>query len=142
MLHRSMDRSVDKGRLNGIGGKLEKGENFLDAAIRETKEETGYQVSIKDIHFSGIVKLQGGYPDDWIMCFFKIEVKEKNIPLGNKIPDGELLWLFKDKVLLSGFELVDDLYYLWDDIVNDKVFFATTEVGKNEKVKNINKKTL
>ena len=31
-----------KGLLNGIGGKIEKGENPMDAMIREFKEETGY----------------------------------------------------------------------------------------------------
>ena len=132
-----MDRSVDAGRLNGIGGKLEEGENFLEAAMRETKEETGYTVSARDIMFSGIVKLHGGYPDDWVMCFFKIKVPEKNIPLGNKIPDGELIWMHKDTVLSSKYDLVDDLHYCWKYIVTNQTFFATTEIGENEKVKKI-----
>jgi len=135
MLHRSMNRNVDAGRLNGIGGKLEKGENFLDAAIRETKEETGYEVTVKDIRFSGIIKLHGGYPDDWVMCFFKIQVHDKNIPLGNKVPDGELIWMHKDEVLSSKYELVDDLNYCWKHIINNQTFFATTEAGKDQKVK-------
>lgn len=32
------------GKLNGIGGKVEDGENFLDCMIREFKEETGAEV--------------------------------------------------------------------------------------------------
>lgn len=137
MLHRTGDVGVDKNRLNGIGGKLEEGENFLDSAIRETKEETGYEVGPPDIKFSGIIKLKGGYPDDWVMCFFKIDVPSKEIPNGNKIKEGQLLWMSKNDVLKSPFELVDDLHYVWEYIVNNKVFFASTEVGNDEKVKKI-----
>jgi 8-oxo-dGTP pyrophosphatase MutT (NUDIX family) len=142
LLHRSMDRKVDAGRLNGIGGKLEEGENFLEAAIRETQEETGYEVTAKDIQFSGIIKLHGGYPEDWVMCFFKIKVPKKTIPLGSHIPDGDLIWMPKDKVLTSGYELVDDLYHVWESIITDKTFFATTEIGEDEKVKKISISTI
>lgn len=142
LLHRTGDVGVDKNRLNGIGGKLEEGENFLESAIRETKEETGYYVIPTDIKFSGVIKLNGGYPDDWVMCFFKIQVNSKNIPHGNKIKEGELLWMHKDEVLKSGYELVDDLHHVWKNIVADKVFFATTEVGSDEKVKKISISTL
>ncbi len=142
MMHRTGEVSVDKNRLNGIGGKLEEGENYLDAAIRETFEETGYKVNPQDTKFSGLIKLHGGYPDDWVMCFFKVHIKDKNIPHGNKVREGELLWLHKDAVLHSNFELVDDLHHVWDYIVSDKVFFATTEVGADEKVKKISLSTL
>lgn len=137
MMHRTGNVSVDRNRLNGIGGKLEKGENFLDAAIRETFEETGYKVESNNIKFSGIIKLNDGYPDDWVMCFFKIKVTTKIIPNGNSVKEGELLWMHKDKVLNSGFEIVDDLHYVWEDIINNKTFFATTKVDNNEKVKEI-----
>lgn len=137
MMHRTGDVSVDKNRLNGIGGKLEEGENYLDAAIRETKEETGYTVLPEDVKFIGLIKLQGGYPDDWVMCFFKIEVPTKEIPHGNNMREGELLWMHKDTVLNSQYELVDDLHHVWEYIITDKVFFATTEVGKDQKVKKI-----
>jgi 8-oxo-dGTP pyrophosphatase MutT (NUDIX family) len=137
MMHRTGNVSVDNNKLNGIGGKLEEGENYLHAAIRETKEETGYMVHESDITFSGLIKLHGGYPDDWVMCFFKANVSTKEIPHGNSMREGELLWLHKDNVLNSGYELVDDLHYVWEYIVHNKVFFATTEVGEDEKVKKI-----
>jgi 8-oxo-dGTP diphosphatase len=141
-MHRTGDVSVDKNRLNGIGGKLEEGENYLDAAIRETFEETGYKVSVENIIFSGLIKLHGGYPDDWVMCFFKIKVDSKEIPHGNKVREGNLLWLHKDDVLNSNYELVDDIHHVWENIVNDKVFFASTEVGEDEKVKKISMSSL
>jgi len=138
MLLRSKDAKVDGGKLNGIGGKLEKGENFLDAAIRETKEETGYKVKLEDISFSGIIKLHGGYPQDWVMCFFKIKISDKEIPHGEQIPEGKLLWIHKDNVLTSQYPLVDDLNFCFKEIVkNEGIFFITEEVGRDEKIKEI-----
>ena len=37
-----------KGMLNGIGGKREEGENFIDAMVREFEEETGYKTNHDD----------------------------------------------------------------------------------------------
>jgi len=139
-IHRTKKTNkVDGGRLNGIGGKLEKGENFLEAAIRETIEETGYQVTAKDVKLAGVVRMQGGYLDNWMMNFFKIEVSTKEIPLGNENAEGELIWLPADQVLTSGYELVDDLNYCFKDIVkNDIPFFAHAQMTKEEKVKTWN----
>ncbi len=137
-LHRIGKVRVDKNRLNGIGGKLEKGENFWDGAIRETKEETGYEIDIKDIKLSGVVNMHGGYAHDWMMCFFKIAVPEKKIPFGDEVKEGKLLWLSKNNVLNSGYELVDDLHYLWKHIIDNRIFFADAEVGGDEKIKAMN----
>jgi len=142
MLHRTGDVGVDKNRLNGIGGKLEEGENFLEAAIRETKEETGYEVNAENIQFSGIIKLHGGYPQDWTLCCFKVQVDSKKIPHGEKVKEGELLWMHKDSILSSGYELVDDLHYCWKEIVDGNVFFITEEVNESEKVEKISKSIL
>lgn len=142
MMHRSGDVSVDKDRLNGIGGKLEEGENFLEAAIRETEEETGYIVDKKDMQFAGIIKLHGGYPQDWVMCFFKIRVSSKEIPHGNKVKEGELLWMHKDTILRSEYELVDDLHYCWNDLLAGNTFFITEYVNDEEKVEKISMSTL
>lgn len=133
-----MDKKVDPGRLNGVGGRLEKGEDYLNAAIRETKEETGYDVKPGDIKLTTIGKLEGGYKEDWVMCFFKIEVKDKNIPIGNITEDGELMWIHKDKVLDSDFELVDDLNYCFKDIVEgDNILFFNAQINSDEKIEGI-----
>ncbi|MFZ5376847.1 MAG: NUDIX domain-containing protein [Patescibacteria group bacterium] len=134
-IHRSNDRWVDGGKLNGIGGKLESGENYLHAAIRETQEETGYVVEEKDIELAGVVRLEEGYPDDWVMVFFKIKVADKNVPFGMTNSEGELLWLHKDKVLNSGYELVDDLNYIFNDIASGKIpFFMSAKVNDRLKI--------
>lgn len=136
-IHRTKKlNKVDGGRLNGIGGKLEKGEDFLAAAIRETIEETGYQVSEKNFKLAGVVRMQGGYSENWMMSFFKVEVPTKDIPLGDENAEGTLIWLPAEKVLTSGYELVDDLHYCFKDIVKDNIpFFAHAQMTKEEKVK-------
>lgn len=44
-----------RGRLNGIGGKIEPGEKPEDAILREIAEETGLVLSPSDITFKGIM---------------------------------------------------------------------------------------
>ncbi|MBA3724080.1 MAG: NUDIX domain-containing protein [Candidatus Levybacteria bacterium] len=44
-----------KGKLNGIGGKVEEGEDSLGCMVRETLEETGLRIDAKDWkHFAQI----------------------------------------------------------------------------------------
>lgn len=137
-IHRNSNKLIDPNRLNGIGGRVEEGENYLDAAMRETEEETGYMVTTKDIQLSAIVRLEGGYTEDWVMCFFKVAVPSKDIPHGNKTDDGELVWLHKDKVLDSAYELVDDLNYCFRDIVaGDSILFINAQVNKKQKITQI-----
>jgi len=137
-IERSKNKRVDAGKLNGVGGRLEPGENFFDAAVREIKEETGYEVRPEDVALSGVVKLEGGYQEDWVMCFFKVKVASKEIPKGNKTEDGNLVWLHKNKVLDSDYLLVDDLNYCFKDIVEGKgIYFMTAKVDDDEKIYNL-----
>jgi len=46
-------RGFGEGRWNGFGGKVEKGETIIEAAIRETREESGLKV--EDLEEKGIV---------------------------------------------------------------------------------------
>lgn len=134
-LKRKDTKRVDPGRLNGIGGRLEKGEDYLTAAIRETEEETGYVVKQEDVKLCGVVKLEEGYQEDWVMCFFKIKVPDMNIPVGTETEDGKLIWLHKDKVLDTEYEMVDDIQYCFRDIIEEKnIFFMTAVMDDKQKV--------
>lgn len=135
-LLRNKNKRIDPGRLNGIGGKVEVGENYLQAVIRETWEETGYHVIEKDITFNGIIRLEGGYDDDWVFCIFNIKVASKKIPIGEHTNDGTLMWLHKDQILQTNYELVDDIYYCIEDIISsEKIFFANLRLDRKQKVK-------
>ncbi len=132
---RDKSKKIDPGRLNSIGGKVEPGENYLDSVIRETEEEIGINVTPEQVQFLGVVRLEGGYEEDWVMCFFKTEIQTKYIKHGVKTSEGEFLWIHKDKVLNSGYELVDDLYYSFEDIVSGKeIFFANAVLNEKQKV--------
>lgn len=135
-LKRHKDKPIDPGKLNGIGGKVEPGEDYGTAAIRETMEETGYLITSSDLQLAGMVRLEGGYGDDWIMGFFRVAVTDKQIPLGNNTADGEFFWIPQDKVLTSGYELVDDLYYCFNDVIQGThIFFMSATVGDDLKIK-------
>ena len=89
----------------------------------------------ENISLAGIVKLEGGYSEDWVMCFFKIKVPSKIIPLGNETEDGKLIWINKENILNSNYELVDDLNYCSKDIVaGDSIFFFTGKLNNDQKI--------
>jgi len=137
-IHRGAHTKVDAGRLNGIGGKLEAGENYLDAVIRETFEETGYVITPEQITFAGLGRIEGGYQQDWVVGFFRIDVDSKQIPQGTTNVEGELLWLHKDDALNTGFEMVDDLKVIFPILANHQPpFFFDAVMTPDEKIDHI-----
>ncbi len=138
LLKRGAHKRVDPNRLNGIGGRIEPGEDPLAAVIRETKEETGYDITPADIELTTLGRLEGGYAEDWVMYFFRTKVDKKLMPHGTKTDDGEFLWLNKDAVLDSEYELVDDLNYCFKDIVEGTtISFFNATMNMEEKMESI-----
>ena len=134
-VRRAADKKIDPNRLNGIGGKTEPGEDYLRCAIRETEEETGYVVSAKECQLMAVVKLEGGYEEDWVMCFFEIEVETDQIPLGFENEEGQFIWMTPEEALNSEYELVDDLNYSLPLFSERKFpFFMTAELNDDEKI--------
>lgn len=126
LLKRGPHKRIDPNKYNGVGGRVEVGETYVQAAIREIEEETGYKVSEQDLHLVTIGSLENAYNVDWNMCFFTAVVSTKEIPLGNNTEDGELLWIHKDDVLSGKYDLIYDLEYCFKEIIEEKelVFFA------------------
>ncbi len=138
MLKRGAHKRIDPNRLNGVGGRIDPGEDMLQAVIRETEEETGIRVAHSQITFRGLLKLEGGYEEDWIVGIFLIEVPDKTIPIGNHTDDGELMWIHKDKVLDSEYELIDDLKYYFKQLIDSRdLLFMNAQMDNQEKVSDI-----
>lgn len=130
-LRRKSTASIDPNKYNGIGGKVDPGEDYISAVIREVKEESGYIITNEDIIFNGFIYFEKGYTDKWMTAFFKIEVPTLEIPTGNNITEGELVWIKQNKVLNSNLDLVDDINYIFNDIIETKrLFFMSATVDE------------
>lgn len=132
-LKRSLDKPVDPGKLNAPGGRVEIGENFVTAIVRESYEETGITVTPSQLEFCGLARIIFDGDHDWEVAFFKTKVTTKEIPLGNVTADGELLWLSEQDLLKRKSELVDDLNYLLPHIIrNSHIFFFSANSSSNQ----------
>lgn len=135
--------SVDFGRWNGIGGKVEPNESYLECCLREVKEETGYDLAPTSCRLAVIANIHGGYAEDWSMCFFVCQVFSKEVPSGLNNDEGELRWINKDLVLNSKLNLVDDLHYLWQDMIdNQGLIFFNAELGANQEIISYSKQVI
>jgi 8-oxo-dGTP diphosphatase len=103
MLHRnSPDRPDDyhAGKWNGLGGKLEPDESFVDAARREVREESGLEV--QDVRPLGVLQFpsfKAHKDEDWLVFVLTADVGVDAVSRPLSGPEGDLHWKRSDELL-------------------------------------------
>ncbi|MBN3490138.1 8-oxo-dGTP diphosphatase [Acholeplasma equirhinis] len=106
-------KDMNQNKYSGVGGKIEPGETAYEAAVRETKEETG--LTIKPI-FKGIVHFhQGAYEEH--MTLFKAYEFEGKLQASD---EGDLFWI--DKNELKKLPMWEGDYYFIEKLENEDIF--------------------
>ncbi|MFT4414302.1 NUDIX hydrolase [Fredinandcohnia humi] len=116
-----------QGLYNGVGGKVEDGEEPSQAMYRELQEETGLQLA--QMHTAKyITSLQ--YPSGIQLVVYYFVLREKGFPLpiGNEIDEGRLEW-----VSITNQNLLDasNPYLAGDGNISYFIHFARTLQKKN-----------
>ncbi len=121
-------RGVSKGKWNGPGGKLEKGETPLQCATREVFEETG--LTIKNPFYHGVINfhMDGNNEIAWIGYIFS--AKEFSGRL-TESPEGKLKWF--DYPELPWDEMWSDDRYWLQHVIDGKRFEADFYYDKENK---------
>lgn len=103
MLHRNRSQSdIHFSKYNGLGGKIEKGEAPINAAIREIKEESGIDVTSDDLIQVGTIYFPNFKPkksEDWLCYIYLCKPKRKVSVIEPKNNEGELVWIKSDQIL-------------------------------------------
>lgn len=97
MNKRPSTKAVDQGLYSGVGGKVEPGEDFFTAMMRELEEETG----IKNVlSIRPYAVCQHPYPptdSEWVSVYFYIELAEMvDVP---STEDGEFIWMTPGEIM-------------------------------------------
>jgi 8-oxo-dGTP diphosphatase len=97
LIHRNT-RSDDYhlGKYNGLGGKLEPGEEVVAGLKREIREEAG--IECQEIRLRGTINWPGfgKHGEDWFGFIFRIE-RFRGTPFSQN-PEGTLAWVRVDQV--------------------------------------------
>lgn len=85
------------GKYNGLGGKMEPGEDIIECIAREIHEEAG--ITCRDIILRGTINWTGFGPngEDWFGFIFRIDSFE-GTPY-DKNEEGDLSWVDIDKIM-------------------------------------------
>jgi len=89
-------------KYNGVGGHVERGEDFISAARREITEETGLTVS--DLRLRGAINIDAGQQTGIGLFIFTATAARRDAGLS---PEGTLEWIPFDRI--DELDLVEDL---------------------------------
>lgn len=132
MLRRAEDKKFAPGFIHTVGGKMDPGENPLEAVRREVLEESG--IIIKNIKLEAILVEIVPYVDlgqNWMVYYFSADYDSGEL-VSSK--EGELLWLTKEELLNE--KLLSSMKLLAKHIINpdDGLLIATLKYDQNQNV--------
>lgn len=117
-------KEPNKGKYTPVGGKIDPFETPLQAAIRETYEETGIKISEMDYH--GILVETSPINYNWICFIYSAEIDFIDPPECN---EGELKWIDFSDVLNIPTPKTD--WYIYKYLIEEKKFNFSAEYDAN-----------
>ncbi len=130
MIHRNMKANdFHEGKWNGLGGKLEAGESFTHAAVREFLEESGVVTQTDEWHWLGQLHFPNFKPsrsEDWWVNVFFVQLSEEQAALvksEKSNSEGTLHWIPVDQIL--SLNLWDGDRYFLPYVLERKPFQGT-----------------
>lgn len=92
LLKRAKTKKVDPGVFSVVGGKVEPGESFVDAVVRETREEIGLFIDKAKLKPLGLKQTPDAHANaEWVIANFVLELPEQTVFPATD--DGEFLWM-------------------------------------------------
>jgi 8-oxo-dGTP diphosphatase len=123
-------RGLGKGRLNGPGGKVEPGESFMEAVVRECREEIG----IRPINPQKMAKIKFKEFDGRHQIDLDVEVFTATEWEGNPIETDEMAPEWFNITNLPFDEMwPDDIFWL-PHILKGQRIKASFELDKNDRI--------
>jgi len=118
LVKRPLTKKVNPGKYSGIGGKVEPGESYFQAAKREMKEEISFEVD--DLHPYGVTQtITPSFGAEWVHVNFLAKIP-KIIKI-KPSEEGEFHWV--DPATVDKLNMVLDLQEYAKIIAkNDQVF--------------------
>jgi len=100
LLKRSKSSKTNPGKCEPPGGKLESGERFDDAVLREVEEETGLEIALAGLAGA----LEYNHPAVKVVCL----IMETEIPYGTvRLSHEHDAYLWADETAFARVDLVD-----------------------------------
>jgi 8-oxo-dGTP diphosphatase len=122
-LSKTKDRFA--GLWNGVGGKVQPGEDVREAARREVREETG--LDVPDLCLRGVIHETGLRGEDHCLFLFWGRIEEARADgVEGESREGTLAWVLPDDILWE--ETVADLRRLLPRLMrSDEILFGVQE---------------
>lgn len=117
-------KNPHKGMYTPVGGKLEPYENPLQAALRETKEETG--IELDHLEFTGILTETAPANYNWICYVYQAEIEKIPPPFCD---EGVLRWVDFEEIPKIPTPSTDPQMYRY--IMEGKRFIFTADFDEN-----------